>query len=762
MSLCTDNFRRITAIPREFHEDFGLISSGSLDILPAEMKFDFNTCETNLQEASNWSSKAIEIAVNFVKFAKELKFHVTGKHENVHFGDLEATNEEGQSFSLRKKLLDKKMASSPKEGTILDESRTETLKRLKIRGIERWNDNAKSGGIMNTFDEDDPFLELPDVTSGVTDVEPPMQSEVMQAIENLPTPSTPDSSHAFMNAILKTQRGRNKSQASSVAGFSSSQVTTIRSVPSCDFEEIGKALEQRKSAKSSETAHSPVSSPQQDLPEDLPTSDQAGAALKSTDEASHSSQKGATVPDLTLPDPLKIVKYTRAPEEPNEIVRSQNAVWSSLGRIFIHGKYLTDPIESVNDAIFTKEIHEGLYKMELRSLYRTQAHSWPNILAGTSTVIINGENSGKTFSYLPSILTSISCDLNSTTQRIQGPIAVLLVPSSREVELIYKYCANLVPRDQLTVVKAFGNFNCENKQVALLNGCHLLITTPPCFSRLAQGNVIRMFNKDKIRYLIFDGLDQMHEKFEYDIRTIIKTCTMGEEHREQNPQLIITSTSWMKYIESYTKLIFDPLIIIGSFVEAALYAKCRFNIIKGTLSGKMEMLMKHIAKNLWQKMKTAIVVQDSNELAWVNDEFKNASIDCVVVNEKDGKESTDAVIGSWVSEESGRMSILLIADSSLVETNICCVKELIHFSLPPSWSRFSKRFAAMRGSFKDFASRKSTDQLSTAILLDEKNQQEIPRLIEFVKSRRVLNEIPQEINDLVQVRNFFGFTLNKP
>lgn len=762
VSLCTDNFRRFTAIPREFQEDCGLISSGSLNILPAEMKFDFNTCETNLQETSDWSPKAVEIATNFVKFAKKLKFHVTSEHGDFQYGDLEAINEEGQSFSLRKMLLDKKMAVAPEEGSHKMDSQEgihKTLKRLKTREIDRWNDNARTGGIMNTFDEDEPVLELPDVIAGVTDVEPQAPSAMMQAIENStapptskPAPPSPDHSNAIIEAILKSHRGGKKSDVSPVAGFSSSEATTNRSVPSCDFEEIVKALERSMSAKSRADSHSPPSSPQQDLP----VSNEAGAALKSTEQSSTLSQKGATGPDLPLPVPMKSVKYTSAPEELNEIVRSQNAVWSSLGRIFIHGKYLTDPIEAVSDAVFTKEIHEGMYKMEMRSLYRTQAHSWPNILAYNSTVIINGENSGKTFSYLPALLTSLLFDLDPTTQIIQGPVAVLLVASSREVELIGKYCANLVPREQLTVVKAFGNFNCENKQVALLNGCDLLITTPPCFSRLAQGNVIKMFNKERIKYLIFDGLDQMHEKFEQDIRTIIKTCTMGEEHREKNPQLIITSTSWMKYIESYTKLIFNPLIIIGSFVEAALYTKCTFSIIKSTINGKMEKLMKHIDRNLWQRRKTAIVFQDSSELAWVHHEFKSTSIDCLVVNERDGKESTDSVIDSWTHKESGRMSVLLIADSSLAETNIDCVKELIHFSLPPSWSRFSKRFAAMRGSFKDFASGKSSEQLFTMILLDEKNQQEIPRLIEFVKSRRVLSKIPQEISDLVQVRNFLG------
>lgn len=86
-----------------------------------------------------------------------------------------------------------------------------------------------------------------------------------------------------------------------------------------------------------------------------------------------------------------------------EIIAEQKHLFSSedVYRIFVHGKFLRKPLEYITDAKFSDDVHENLLKLKFKTIFRTQSHSWPNILDGRSMIIVNGPNSGKTFSYLP-------------------------------------------------------------------------------------------------------------------------------------------------------------------------------------------------------------------------------------------------------------------------------------------------------------------------------------------------------------------------
>jgi superfamily II DNA/RNA helicase len=439
--------------------------------------------------------------------------------------------------------------------------------------------------------------------------------------------------------------------------------------------------------------------------------------------------------------PPKISKFSLA-----EVIDTQKSTVQSkdVVKIFVHGVSLQDPLRHITEACFPQEVHTGLASLNFRTIYRTQSHSWPNLLEGRSLFLVNGENSGKTFSYLPAVISSITYDKDDNAPWAAGPVGIIIVGSSKEVENIFRIAKKLVNSENFTIVKAFGNWNCENKKVDLLNSCELLITTPACFSRLAVGDVFAMFDKKRIKHLVLDGIDTMT-----DVGKVIATCT--DTRPELNPQIVVTSSSWSNKIRRLMKLTCDPIVIIGGFTEAALYAKCHFAISKDSFEEKLQRLLQALRNDV--EVKTLVAFNNESEVRYIKDFLKNRAVGRFVsIDETTSREDTEELKKEWPKEGAEDMKIMLATDYALSSCNFKCAKRLIHFSLPGNWTTFSKRFAVMSEAFLDLVGGSGEGKTSTIIMLDENNATEIPRLIEFAKTRGVLKTVPDDIERLVEVR----------
>lgn len=671
VSLSTNNFNQLAAISGNLKTDHHFIHTGCLKVLPTKSDFDLVKGETVIESSLQWTPKAVEVAKNFVKFAREVRFISKERRGNVHFGDIEGKDEEGEKFSLCQMLLDRRLAFFPE-----DELFYEGVKNLDSITIERWNDNERTGGVLLKAEETNFMLELPK--------------------SRCPDPG------------------------------SGSDET-----PVCNFEKICAMLESVKVTKSAEPN------------------------VHRTDSNKENKADNVAEPSK-VPDQAAVSQKPAVQSVLRKVIEEQNPAVSlmDVANLFVHGNLVTNPVENIRDAIFYKEIHDGLRAMNFRTVFRTQAYCWPNIAEGRNVFLVNNAKSGKTFSYLPAILTSVVSWEEGQTPSAQGPIGIIIVRSSREVEILYKYCLKLLPREKLAIIKAFGKWNCHNKKVDLFNGCDLLITTPPCFSRLAEGESIRMFSRNRIKHLVFDGLDSMHEIFEKEIKDIIKTCTWGEKHVDTNPQLVITSTR-ADNIRSYMRLSPDPIVIIGSFVEAAVYSKCRFTIIKNSHEEKLDRLAVYLKRNRWQMKKTLVVLNSQLELEHVAEFLRKNDLAFSYIDNKAMPSDVIESCKCWVREKPGKMTIMLAIDEVLPECKWKCVDVLIHFSLPSTWSRFSRRFSTMNEAFLDFVTGKTSRNPYTIVMLDDRNAKEIPRLIAFAEDRKLLEVIPEDIKILVKVRKAF-------
>ena len=215
----------------------------------------------------------------------------------------------------------------------------------------------------------------------------------------------------------------------------------------------------------------------------------------------------------------------KAKEKFQDILNKQASLIQSERRIFVHGTDLQPRILNLNEAKLNEGIHNNMFKHGYRSIFPTQAHCWNEIIDGRSVTIVNSRNSGKTMTFLPPLLSLLSNKSDTDEDISQGPIAIIITSSSREVETLYYLCKQLLPNKDVKIVKAFGIWNFKDKCIELLNGCDLLITTPSCFTRFTKCDAIKMFDRNRIKHLVFENLDLMYEKFKMDLVVILKLCT---------------------------------------------------------------------------------------------------------------------------------------------------------------------------------------------------------------------------------------------
>lgn len=163
---------------------------------------------------------------------------------------------------------------------------------------------------------------------------------------------------------------------------------------------------------------------------------------------------------------------------------------------------------------------------------------------------------------MPALLTLLS-DIQIDKENSHGPIGIIFAASSKEVDDIFDLCKQLVNLVKIKIVRAYGQWNCAKKQLELINGVHLLITTSPCFIRLVtQNDGLKIFDKNRIQHIVFDNYDYIYDKYKNDVVESLKLLTYGANNPEKNPQIIVTSSKWLDCINNMLKLSCQPLVII--------------------------------------------------------------------------------------------------------------------------------------------------------------------------------------------------------
>lgn len=742
-SYKTDQVERLSTLDNEFKTELNLIYCGCIDVLPAKSYFNLAVNKTKLTFSHEWSQAAIDFMNNFIDNGKHLRFHKYGSKGNVDIGEITVTDNFELTYNLKKMLIAQKFAIGCPASKLV-----ESLKYVDMS--ESLNCKRKDQNYQNmpsVLNKNNKFDATPDYLMTCAGFN--FEKFYKNLTNNNKNPETIEGS-SEIKAPNKELKGQLKS---------TNNHSNVTFIPAgiCIQDYI---VEDKKQEKKSKTPPTTVM-PQKDVSNfETVAIKFLPVIIKPQSFQNPPIEQQSQVIKQQIP---KIIARREVREDERDLkeINSDKAIVcaSDVHRVLVHGNFLSNPIDKLEEGNFSKTIFNSMKEINYR-VFRIQAYTWRHILDGRSMVIVNIEKSGQTFSYLPAILNTVADDCEDITfTPLCGPSCIIIVRSSRDVENIYNTSKKLLTSNSpVKILKGCGN-NDESTVVQLLNGCDIFITTPPIFYRLTNNSYVKLFDVKRIKYLIFDGLDSMLKLWQSNIQLIIKTCTKGTKCPEENPQIIVTSNVWHHQIKKLMSLSCQPVVCIGNYIEAAVYAGSKFALKKCvSIEEKALELCSRLKDESYMYRRTMVIVNNQAEIVQLVMYLKSLSIIFSIVDENSSREDIASKNSSWGCQVTGKFSLMVVIDTMVPQITFNSVQYLYHFSLPSTWTMFSYRFTVSYDyylKYLDSINGVNENTMSellpyTTILLDDENLNEIPRLIDFMLVHR-LAEIPRDILNFVEV-----------
>lgn len=497
-------------------------------------------------------------------------------------------------------------------------------------------------------------------------------------------------------------------------------VSTVTLQPIANFEKIFTALF-REEIQSVRKTKPPIMVP-------------AGSNL-----SAYINQKKEVHKPMLLPQPNPITLYPIESYSPSSSSSESSSTASapSPTDILVYGERLIAPFPFLDFPKFRNSIKLVL---EDQPMTRVEAYCWPQIRHGRSMVIIADKNSiSDERSFTPVIVESVKNQPHGFE-----PVAIIIVKTSSEVERISKICSKM--DGEIRIVAASGS---ADKKFELMNGCDLLVSTPPAFCRLMKGigqNLI--LDKNRLQHLVFHRIDTMIEQFESDINMVIRTCTTKKDN---NPQIIVTSPRWMTKIKTKLMRLMNPnnlVVCFEDFLEAAAFVNCSV-VIESVPDAetKKTKLEEALEKGFYKERRTIVVTNDESSSKNLSD-FLKGDVQVLLADERNYK----TIKTDWMQRRVGNYSVLVVSDSVLSKMELRNVHNLIHFSLPPSWERFSRRHATLLDLFYANLGKTLTRETKPSIIIymDDELVDEFAVLVSFLQSREMV-DVPVDLLETVKV-----------
>uniref|UniRef100_A0A182WFB6 RNA helicase n=1 Tax=Anopheles minimus TaxID=112268 RepID=A0A182WFB6_9DIPT len=403
-------------------------------------------------------------------------------------------------------------------------------------------------------------------------------------------------------------------------------------------------------------------------------------------------------------------------------------------RVLVHGSKLPNPIDRIEAVNFSPRVHQHLEELDITKIHRLQAYAWPHILRGNSFICVNGANTGKTFSFLPAVCSVVQRQIEeSLIPSAAGPVAIIVCYSSREVQRIAFFCRkmlNSAAHPELTVLECYGIRNVTKNCNLLFNGCAILITTAPGYRRLYE-RAPEAFVRKRIQTVVIDNIEEIWPQFAAELRLLCKNC------EKQDLQMIITAEYWIPVLSIFLQRYHNMIISIGAFIEAAVYAKADFSFRLFAINEQKDVeLIRQLRQHDYRNERTIVFGKDSADLLPIVSALQQTSINHIVCNERTVLQQ-HAGFSNWDEQLPGDMVVFVCSDEVLGDLKITKAQHIIHYSLPSTWSTFTRRYAC---SFEYYEcpylsceSKREKGKPSSLVLLNENNNQELPRLVDFLE-----------------------------
>ena len=357
----------------------------------------------------------------------------------------------------------------------------------------------------------------------------------------------------------------------------------------------------------------------------------------------------------------------------------------------------------------------------------TNLESWSLVAINErlNTIMIGPTKSGKTISYLFSFLYRIINDDLSYLPPGNSPHLLILVPCWSTGQKIYEICEKLINCSQFQILQIYGDGREIEKYPELMNGCKILITTPPCFLRLFLHN--KIINFKRLIGLVFEEANKLFDRFQVETEVIIKYCSHIKNRT--SIQLIVCSEIWKNNLDViFNKLDYERSVIISSPLEAAIFAGVQIKINLVNQQEKAKIIL-NILERMKSNRKTLIVCNTTSQLQEIKGIIKLQFPYILMADETIFHPHLQDIFNQWKYDNH---AILICTDAVIPSIGLRDVHCLIHYSLPPvSRTQFSQRFAT----FLDHLSPNfgQSKDLESHLLIDETVIVQIPELINLIR-----------------------------
>ncbi|XP_052889256.1 putative ATP-dependent RNA helicase TDRD12 [Anopheles moucheti] len=445
---------------------------------------------------------------------------------------------------------------------------------------------------------------------------------------------------------------------------------------------------------------------------------------------------GVQISSLLTPEKMPTSESNGALKRFEKVIQDEKCLFSrrSHYRVLVHGSKLPNPIDRIEAANFSPRVHQNLEQLGITKIHRLQAYSWPHILRDNSFICVNGATTGKTFAYLPAVCSVVQRQIEeSLVPSGAGPVALIVCYSSREAQRIAFFCRkmlNSAAHPELTVLECYGIRNVTKNCNLLFNGCAILITTASGYRRLYE-RVPEAFNRKRIQTVVIDNIEEIWPHFAPELRLLCKNC------EKEGLQMIVTAGYWMPVLGIFLQRYHNMIICIGAFIEAAVYAKAEFSFRLFASDEHKEIeLIRQLRQHDYRNERTIVFGKDSNDLLPIVNVLKQNSINHIVCNERTVLQQ-HAGFSNWDEQLQGDMVVFVCSDEVLGDLKITKAQHIIHYSLPSTWSTFTRRYACSfeyyESPYLSCESKEAKGKPSSLVLLNENNNQELPRLVDFLE-----------------------------
>ncbi|XP_030378075.1 putative ATP-dependent RNA helicase BoYb [Scaptodrosophila lebanonensis] len=411
------------------------------------------------------------------------------------------------------------------------------------------------------------------------------------------------------------------------------------------------------------------------------------------------------------------------------------------------------PARHMSDVRLLPGIMQNMNDLDFTQLLRLQSYAWPHLIGGidNGAIITSAPCSGRSMCYIPPLCQAVVTSMTEIASPWVGPLALAVVPGLQRVAKVASQCCSLLnkmpmPNPFSTIILTVPSAYEDNFFQRLWNGVGCLICTPNQYLWLLHnyGEVIQF---RRLSFVALDDVDlidssQLEQVYSHLLETT-RTC---------RPQMVMTSQSYLPTMLPKLLAFNDhPMLLFGDELEAALYGGARIKICMVKSESKPKEVLRILKERQPNRMRTVVFCNIDSETKKLVSELERNSYKCIPYY-LDISLNTLELMKDWIENTRGAV---LICTGCCPDINLRGVHTIIHYEVSESYSMFKERHLLFLHNCKNplypFKSKTSGLSLQSVVLLDESNNEQLPRLVDFMRRHKyTLDECVVQLSNRIQ------------